>query len=254
MTAELAYDIKGTGTPVVFLHGLTFDRRMWRPVIERLDGSVTTVAIDLPAHGESGGKPAPLEQVADQLHELLASLGIERPIMVGHSMSAGLAGMYAYAYPVGGLVFIDQGMDIRPFAELLHHIAPVLRGPGFTQAWQTFESTLGLDLLSEPVRSQVLATHQVKQDIVLGYWDQLMTTDPAAFQESIDARIATMTDVPGLAVFGRPLTDGERQRFERLADIQIEVWDDHGHCVHLADPGRFAVTLSQFITHCTQDG
>jgi pimeloyl-ACP methyl ester carboxylesterase len=91
----------------------------------------------------------------------------------------------------------------------------------------------------------------VKQDVVLGYWDQVMTTDPAVFQESIDKRIAARTDVPVLAVFGRPLTDGERQRFERLADVQIEEWAGDGHCVHLVDPGRFAATLGQFITHCT---
>ena len=40
--------------------------------------------------------------------------------MVGHSMSAGLAGLYASAHPVSGLVMVDQGMEIRPFAELLH--------------------------------------------------------------------------------------------------------------------------------------
>jgi pimeloyl-ACP methyl ester carboxylesterase len=251
MPAELAYDVEGTDTPVVFLHGLTFDRRMWRPIIERLDGSVMAIAIDLPGHGESGGEPGPLEKVADQLHELLTSLAVERPIMVGHSISGGLAGIYASAYPVSGLVMVDQGLEVRPFAELLHRLAPVLRGPGFAGAWQTFESTLGLDLLPEPVRSLVLATHHVKQDVVLGYWDQVMTTDPAAFQESIDERIAAMTDVPCLAVLGRPLTGGEQQRFERLADIQIEVWDGSGHCVHLVDPGRFAATLSQFITHCT---
>jgi len=37
---RLAYDDEGAGTPVVLLHGLTFDRRSWRPIIERLDGSV----------------------------------------------------------------------------------------------------------------------------------------------------------------------------------------------------------------------
>jgi pimeloyl-ACP methyl ester carboxylesterase len=100
------------------------------------------------------------------------------------------------------------------------------------------------------VRSLVLATHQVQQDVVLGYWDQVMTTDPAALQESIDERVAALTGVPALAVFGLPLTDGERQRFERLADIRIEVWAGDGHCVHLVDPGRFAATLSQFITRC----
>ena len=63
-TAALAYDEAGAGVPVVFLHGLTFDRRSWRPIVERLGGSVRSIAIDLPAHGESGGSPAPLDEVA----------------------------------------------------------------------------------------------------------------------------------------------------------------------------------------------
>ena len=56
LATGLAYDIDGSGTPVVLVHGLTFDRRTWRPIIERLDGSVMTIAIDMPAHGDIGGE------------------------------------------------------------------------------------------------------------------------------------------------------------------------------------------------------
>ena len=102
LQAGLAYDIEGTGTPVVFLHGLTFDRRTWRPVIDRQDGAVTSIAIDLPAHGDSGGEPMSLERAAERIHRLLHSLGIERPVVVGHSMAAGVAGLYASAHPARG--------------------------------------------------------------------------------------------------------------------------------------------------------
>src|SRR6476469_3656708 len=88
----LAYDDEGAGTPVVLVHGLTFDRRTWRPIIERLDGAVMTIAIDLPAHGDSGGAPARLDTVAAQIDQLLESLGVERPIVVGHSLAAAIAG------------------------------------------------------------------------------------------------------------------------------------------------------------------
>jgi pimeloyl-ACP methyl ester carboxylesterase len=64
LTTGLAYDDVGTGTPVVFLHGLTFDRRTWQPIVVRLDGSVRSIAIDLPAHGESAGVPAPHDEIA----------------------------------------------------------------------------------------------------------------------------------------------------------------------------------------------
>lgn len=248
---ELAYDLDGTGTPVVFLHGLTFDRRAWRPIIDRLEGAVQGFAIDLPAHGESGGKPADLADAADRVHRLLESLGVHRPVVVGHSMSAGIAAIYAATYPTLGFAAVDQAMEILPFAQLLHQLEPLLRGPGFHQAWQKFEESLGLDLLPEPTRSQVLATHQVKQDVVLGYWDQVLRTDPAELQAWIDALMSAVT-APCLAVFGRPLTEGEQLRFDRLPDVRIEVWPDSGHFVHLIDPDRFARTLRQFVDHCDQ--
>ena len=248
---ELAYDLDGTGTPVVFLHGLTFDRRTWRPIIQRLDGSVRSIAIDLPAHGDSGGEPADVAEVVERVHRLLESLGVDRPVVVGHSMSGAIAGSYAATYPTRGFVVVDQGTEILPFAQLLHQLAPALRGPGFAQVWHKMEESLGLDLLPEPTRSQVLATHRVKQDVVLGYWDQVLRTDPAELQAWIDTLMTRVT-APALAVFGRPLTEGEQLRFDRLPDARVEAWPGNGHFVHLVDPERFTGTLRQFVGHCDQ--
>jgi pimeloyl-ACP methyl ester carboxylesterase len=251
--AGLAYDIGGRGTPVVFLHGLTFDRRTWRPIIDRLDGSVTSIAIDLPAHGDSGGEPAPLETVAERIHQLLQTLGVERPVVVGHSMGAGIAGLYVSEHPARGVVLVDQGTEVLPFAQMLHQIAPMLRGPAFGQVWPDIENSLGLDRIPEPARSLVLDTHKVKQDVVLGYWDQVLTTEPAELQAWIDASAARI-QVPCLAVFGRPATDGERERLSRPPGGQIEEWAGDGHFVHLVDPGRFATRLRTFVEHCDQAG
>jgi pimeloyl-ACP methyl ester carboxylesterase len=251
--ASLAYDDAGAGTPVVFLHGLTFDRRSWRPIIERLHGSVESIAIDLPAHGESGGAPAPLDEVAAQVHDLVSSLAVDRPVIVGHSMSGGVAAFYAAAYPSRGVVTIDNGPDIRPIAQLAQRLEPVLRGPGFTAAWRTFEDSLGLERVPESVRSLVLETHEVNQAVVVGYWETLLRTDPDELQAFIDTHLRQL-DVPCLAVFGRPITDSERERFGWLQDVQLEEWVGDGHFVHLVDPDRFAARLIQFIDHCTAAG
>ncbi len=250
----LAYEIEGAGTPVAFLHGLTFDRRSWRPIIDHLGSSVRSIAIDLPAHGESGGAPAPLDAVAVQVHELLSSLGVERPVVVGHSMMAGLACIYAVAYPSRGLVMVDSGPEIRPFAELAHRLEPALRGPGFADTWQAFENSLGLERIPEPVRSLVRAGHHVNQEVVVGYWETMLRTDPAELQGWIDAEILPKLDVPCLGVFGRPITEGERERFGRLADVQLEEWTGDGHFVHLVDSTRFATRLREFVDHCTATG
>jgi pimeloyl-ACP methyl ester carboxylesterase len=250
---RLAYDDEGAGTPVVFLHGLTFDRRTWRPIIDRLEGSVRSIAIDLPAHGESRGAPTAFEEVPARLHELLVALGVERPVVVGHSMSGGLACLYASACPTRGVVVVDNGPDIRPLAELVRRIEPALRGPGFAQVWQTFESSLGLERIPEPVRSLVLDTHEVNQDVVVGYWEMLLRSDPADLQAWIDTIMAKL-DVPCLGVFGRSVTDVERERFERLPDVRLEERVGDGHFVHLVEPDRFATRLRQFVDHCTAAG
>src|SRR5215471_7518702 len=245
----LAYDIEGTGTRVVFLHGLTFDRRTWRPVIDQLDGSVTSIAIDLPAHGDSGGEPTLLESVTEQIRRLLEALDVERPVVVGHSMAAAIAGLYAAAHPARGIVMVDQSTEILPFAQMLHQIAPMLRGPAFDQIWPNIENSLGLDRIPEPARTLVLDTHHVKQDVVLGYWDQVLNTEPAELQAWIDG-ISAGIQIPCLVVFGRQATDGERERLGRMPGAQIEEWVGDGHFVHLVDPERFATRLRTFIDDC----
>jgi hypothetical protein len=60
----------------------------------------------------------------------------------------------------------------------------------------------------------------------------------------------TLVTAPGLAVFGRPLTEGERLRFDRMPDLPIETWPGNGHFVHLVDPGRFMDTLRHLVDHC----
>ena len=205
----LAYETRGRGVPVVFLHGLTFDSRTWRPIIQQLGDSVQSIAIDLPAHGQSPGAPNSVFEVASQVHGLLEHMAVESPIVVGHSISGAIACLYAARYTTRGVVIVDQGPDIRPFARLARQLEPALRGPQFAQVWQTFEGGLGLDRIPEPVRSLVLDAHEVKQDVVLGYWDMMLRTDPDELQAVIDAQLARI-NVPVLGFFGRSVPEEER--------------------------------------------
>jgi len=249
-TAPLAYEATGTGTPVVLLHGLTFDRTTWRPIVEELNEEAWTIAVDLPSHGESPGSLGSLEQLAARLHNQLEELGVERPLLVGHSFGAALASLYAATYSSIGLVTVDQGMEVEPFAELVQRAAPMLRGPGFGEAWAMIESSLGLEIIPEPVRSRVLAAHHVDQAVVLDYWEQILTTPPAQMQAYVDS-FASRIYAPVLAIFGHPVADGDRQRYQRLTDVRIEEHPGEGHFVHLVNPTRFAASLRRFLSHCT---
>ena len=54
----LAYDDIGEGAAVFLIHGLTYDRRIWAPILDRLGNAIRCVVIDLPGHGGSAMLPS----------------------------------------------------------------------------------------------------------------------------------------------------------------------------------------------------
>jgi pimeloyl-ACP methyl ester carboxylesterase len=246
----LAYERSGEGIPVVFLHGLTFDRRTWRPIADRLGDRVLSIAVDLPGHGQSGGSALPFERLTALLHARLDELGAHRPIVVGHSMSGGLALAYAAEHPVRGAVTVDNAPDLRSFARLARRLEPALRGEAFAETFHTvFQASMGLDLLRPEFRATVLAGQRIRQDLVLGYWAELLSTEPDVLQARVD-RLLDAVAVPVLGVFGREITPSDRERLARLPDAAWEIWPDTGHFVHLVEPDRFADRLFAFVEHC----
>ena len=106
---------------------------------------------------------------------------------------------------------------------------------------------MGFDRIPEPLRSEVLAAQEVRQDVVL-YWDELMRSDPEQLQARVE-QVGAAIDVPVLAVFGQQLSSNERDYLRRLVrGAQLEEWPGRGHFVHLAEADRFAARLRAFVT------
>jgi pimeloyl-ACP methyl ester carboxylesterase len=165
-------------------------------------------------------------------------------------MSGGTAMIYAASYPVRGAIIVDSPVDLRPFAHTVKQLAPALRGPGFADAFGVFDRTMGIDLVPEPLQTVARDAHEVRQDVVLGYWDQLLRSNPEELQASVE-EVAARIDVPCLAVYGRPLSSDDRDYLLRLVpSVQLEEWPGLGHCVHLADADRFAARLRAFADFC----
>jgi pimeloyl-ACP methyl ester carboxylesterase len=250
----LAYEQHGDGMPVVFLHGLTFDRTTWRPIIERVGGGVCSIAFDLPGHGDTAGEPCTVREAAARVKSALDSLGIGEPVIVGHSISSGIASIYAASYPVRGLVSVEGTVDIRPTAELIRRLEPVLRSDRFADAFAPFQQSMGFEHVPEPLRTPELKSQDIRQEIVLGYWEQLFRQDPRELQREIDETMASI-DAPCLSVFGHELSAGERSHLqEHVSGVEIEEWPDRGHLVHLAEPDRFAARLRSFFEGCRSGG
>ncbi len=107
--------IRGTGgRPVVFLHGWTADHRCWAHWAEALVGECASYAWDARGHGGHALRMATaptVQRMAADLQALIAHYGLERPVLVGHSMGALTVWEYLRRYGdagLGGLGLIDQ--------------------------------------------------------------------------------------------------------------------------------------------------
>jgi pimeloyl-ACP methyl ester carboxylesterase len=247
MTTTLAYDDSGTGAPIVFVHGLTFDRASWEPITRLLDSDFRCITVDLPDHGESPGPVGTVEETAELVHGTLDGLGIATPVFVAHSMGAVVALVYSTRHPVRGMVNVDQSFVIAPFAQLLAQLEPMLRGPAFAQAFEPFRDSIGVDRLPEPLRSRISERQRIDQDLVLACWDDVFTQGGEVLQQRTDAALDDLR-VPYLHVAGSEFSGADRGYLaQHVPQALIEEWPGNGHMVHLMQPDRFASRLREFL-------
>jgi pimeloyl-ACP methyl ester carboxylesterase len=79
---------KGSGQPLVLLHGFCESGRMWNSFAEVLSVHFRVICPDLPGFGDSPifGEQINLEEVAVQLEEWMEDNYIQDPIIIGHSL------------------------------------------------------------------------------------------------------------------------------------------------------------------------
>ncbi|TDN92593.1 alpha/beta hydrolase [Microbacterium sp. BK668] len=103
------------GASVLVVHGVTASHLAWPFVVERLPG-VRVIAPDLRGRGRSNELegPAGMAAHAADLAAVLDRLGIERIVVVGHSMGAFVSVVFAHLHPghVARLVLIDGGLPL----------------------------------------------------------------------------------------------------------------------------------------------
>lgn len=244
----LAVDVRGEGTSVVLIHGLTFSRRTWAPITELLAEHHRVVAVDLPGHGESDGSAADPRVVVERLHMTLTEIDVDQPVVVGHSAGGLLATGYGAAHPTAGVVNVDQPVLVAPFATFVQQLAERLRGPSFAEAFAPFEQSIGVEELPEPERSRVMDTRYISQDVVLDHWHAVLTTSPAELQATVDEMLDRIS-VPYLYLAGHELPEPVVEHLRtHVPQAEVVVWPDGGHLVHHTEPHRFAQLVSEFAS------
>jgi pimeloyl-ACP methyl ester carboxylesterase len=88
---------------LIFVHGLGSYLKFWRYQLDVMAGKgYRVIALDLPGYGKSDKPrefPYTMEAFAEVLHELIGQLGLDRPIVVGHSMGGHIAMTHAILHP-----------------------------------------------------------------------------------------------------------------------------------------------------------
>ena len=86
----LSHTRRGSGEPLVLIHGLGGSKRVWAPVMSRLAAERDVIAVDLPGFGDSPVLPDGVAPTAANLGAAVSahcvSLGIERPHVAGNSL------------------------------------------------------------------------------------------------------------------------------------------------------------------------
>ena len=118
----------GRGPAVVGIHGLTSNHTVGYPIADALGGSHRLIAYDLRGRGDSDKPPTgySLAHHAADLLGLLDRFGLDRAILMGHSLGAHIGVRFATLHPerVAKLVLFDGGLDVR--AEILDSLAPAI--------------------------------------------------------------------------------------------------------------------------------
>lgn len=114
--ARIQYVDRGSGPAVVMIHGLGGQlRHFTHSLVARLAGDFRVVVVERPGSGHSSRDPARapgaaarLYAQADTVARVIRTLGLERPLLVGHSLGGAVALAVALEHPalVGGLALV----------------------------------------------------------------------------------------------------------------------------------------------------
>ncbi len=247
---RIGYDLAGdAGSPVVFLHGVGSDRRLWREQLQVLGRDYRALAIDFRGHGESEIPRATIDRAAfaADVAGVLDALGLAPAHLVGLSMG-GVAALETYRlYPdrVLSLTLADA------FA----------RYPG----WEAGMGTRRLDLETKSMRQiaeeRIPACFKPNPDPekLRSAIEQMAIKEKRVYAESSAAtwspdfrpmlpRIA----VPVLILWGEHDTVAPRPVSEELHALipgsELRVIPDAGHISNLDNPTAFNSALRGFLS------
>jgi len=257
---RIHYQEKGTGTPLVLIHGFTSSTYSWKDVFEPLSKSFRVITVDLKGFGFSGKPDGDYSRRAQAslVAHLLDHLKIEKAWLCGNSMGGEIALTLALLDPgrVAGLILIDSaGVDVPGSGSL---------APGYLLV-----PVVGRVLTAVALRSDKLVRHgleksfydqtKVTNERVANYYRPLQTRGgqlaalrarTQADQFPIEEDLSKIK-LPTLIIWGAedqliPLAAG-RKINSLIQDSKLVILDNCGHLAQEEMPERVVDEVTKFI-------
>jgi pyruvate dehydrogenase E2 component (dihydrolipoamide acetyltransferase) len=153
---------RGTGIPVVLIHGFGADQGSWRPLAQQHPAHLCVAAVDLPNHGKSASRSVrSLQEIAALVLQRLDEEGIDACHVVGHSLGGAVSLAMAQEAPrrvksltllapaglgqainatfIDGLVQAEDEAALKATMSLLFHDASLLTGSFLATALQQLQ-------------------------------------------------------------------------------------------------------------------
>ncbi|MCR5026223.1 MAG: alpha/beta hydrolase [Methanobrevibacter sp.] len=112
---ECNYILEGAGKDtIVFIHGLSDSLEYWIKLSSKLSRNYQILRYDLRGHGKSEFTDFTMDDLADDLHELMLKLDIEKASLIGLSLGGNVALKFALKYPesVENLVIMSSFSEV----------------------------------------------------------------------------------------------------------------------------------------------
>ncbi|MGB9980134.1 alpha/beta fold hydrolase [Methanobacterium sp.] len=246
---KLNYIEKGEGFPLILIHGLSDDLRLWNHLIPELSRSYCTLALDLRGHGSSS-KPSTsysIAQFSRDIYCLLVKLNIKKAHFIGFSMGGAIAQDFAVKYPemVSSLILISSFSyathDLNK--KLLKLRASLVEG-GFAAF---FDEIVPLILTQEFIRKNRAELEHVKvEKIETESREALVRTIDACLQFDIKDKVVLVSK-PTLIISGKQdvltLNELAEQTHRLINGSEYKIIENTGHNVLIPENRQYLLEL-----------
>jgi 3-oxoadipate enol-lactonase len=252
--AEIAYEIRGNGAPVVLLHPFPSHHEFWYPAASAFDSTYRLILPDLRGHGESeiGEGPALMQKHATDIARVLDDAGVGKAVFVGCSIGGYV--LFEFWRRFRSRVTALALCDTRPQADNAEARSNRLKAAAavLEQGTEQFLDSMIPKFIGR-------TTISTRPDLVEGarvMMRQMSPEDISLVQQGMAVRPDSVADlktidVPTMIVIGEEdafstVADGELMR-QNIAGSQLKVIPKAGHYAPWEQPEAVGAILRRFL-------